>query len=116
MTLKNNFPAIKEWKWVSFNFTKEENIFLISEYGHLFYIDMSQSNKKRKPYFICFINENKPSKWIKDTKFDQNTGLLVLRDTNSEFFFIRNLEFVEDNQMLIGAKNEQRETNFNVLK
>jgi hypothetical protein len=78
-------------RWVAFDFTDEEDFFLVSDVGQIYFIDpWTGSFKEGKPqgkHLHVVFAKNR----IVDTRFDQKSNTLVLRNMACQFHFVKNV-------------------------
>ena len=78
-------------KWVAFYFTDDEDLFLVAENGLIVFLDPKTGNiKENKDPFILH-NRFSINKLV-DSRFDQPSNMLVLRDQACQFFWIKNVQ------------------------
>ena len=91
INLKEKIADLKDdQKWVAFNFTDEEELFVISDIGDLYMIDPKTGDFREKEPVRLHVqfSVNK----LVDSRFDQATNQIVLRNAVCQFFFIKNLQ------------------------
>ena len=90
--LKEKITDLKDnQRWVAFYFTDEEDLFLISDDGLCYFIDpkTSEFRNNGKGTRLC---DDFGVNYLCDTRFDQTTNMLALRDTANRFYYINNVE------------------------
>lgn len=91
INLKQKIPDLKDnQRWAAFNFTDEEDLFIISDAGDLYMIDPKTGDfRDREPIKIHVqFTINK----LVDSRFDQATNSIVLRNQVAQFFYIKNIQ------------------------
>ena len=78
--LKKIIPDLREnQRWIAFNFTDDEDLFIISDDGMLFFIDPKTGELKDGKNPIDLGPSFKVNQLV-DSRFDQTTNLLIMRD------------------------------------
>jgi len=91
VNLKEKIPSLREnQKWVAFHFTEEEDLFILSDGGELYFID-PKTGEFRDKEPIKLRQQFQINKLV-DSRFDQQTNQIVLRNCVCEFFFIKNIQ------------------------
>lgn len=76
-------------KWVAFYFTDEEDLFIVSDIGRIIFIDPKTGDfRDKEPFYLG--NQFKINQLV-DSRFDQQSNMLVLRDQACQFFWIKNV-------------------------
>ena len=91
MNLKERIPSArdKEKKWVAFYFTDEEDLFIISDDGLIFFIDPKTGEFRDKEPVL--LSKQFQVNLLVDSRFEQTTNMIVLRNQAAQFFWIKNI-------------------------
>ena len=91
MNLKERIPSAKdrEKKWIAFYFTDEEDLFIISDDGLIFFIDPKTGEFRDKEPVL--LSKQFQVNLLVDSRFEQTTNMIVLRNQAAQFFWIKNI-------------------------
>lgn len=75
---------------MAFNFTDEEELFILSDAGDLYMIDPKTGDFRDKE--VIKIHVQFTINKLVDSRFDQATNSMVLRNQVAQFFYIKNIQ------------------------
>lgn len=83
-------------KWVAFYFTEDEDLFLISSNSEVLIFNprSGQYIEDHEPFTILKLSEF----LLLDSKFDQQTNMLVIRNQKCKFFWFKIASFSQKDQ------------------
>lgn len=85
--LAQKIPEVKERKgmhWIAFEFTDEEDLFILSNFGELYFIDPKTGKIRDQKIQLNYTD-------LVDSRYDHATNLLVFRNSACEFFYLKNI-------------------------
>lgn len=90
--MKEKIENLKDdQKWVAFNFTDEEDLFIVSDEGMCYFFDPKTGNLRDGcPHQLGYEHEFRQNKLI-DSRFDQGSNMLVMRGKACRFYHIKNV-------------------------
>jgi hypothetical protein len=80
-------------RWAAFDFTDDEDLFLVSEKGRIYFFDLKTMNRREDRPFGKQLHPifNTDSNSLVDSRFERTFNSLVVRTKACQFFLIKDI-------------------------